>query len=116
MSEVFHNLSMQALRRSNDAVLTKSEAITELAKNINYLFHTKILEFKKQNLKIKEESNNKMNSSYQKIPKTDVQLIEENAVESIVNNEKVEYPDDYYDFPMPHTASEIEKERKKRIN
>ena len=64
MSEVFHNLSMQALRRSIDAVLIKCEAITELAKNINYLIHTKILEFKKQNLKINEESNNKINSSY----------------------------------------------------
>ena len=116
MSEVFHNLSMQALRRSIDAVLIKCEAITELAKNINYLIHTKILEFKKQNLKINKKSNNKINSSYQKISQTNVQLIEENVVESIVNNKKVEYPDDYYDFPMPHTAFEIEKERKKRIN
>ena len=70
---------MQALSRSIDTVLIKYEGITKLAENINSVFHKK--KNKKQSLKVNEEISNKINSSYYKISKTDVHLIEENTVE-----------------------------------
>ena len=47
MSEFFHNLSTQVLSKSNDTVIIKFEAITELIKSINSLLQKKYLISKK---------------------------------------------------------------------
>ena len=47
MSKFFHDLSMQALSISNNALLIKFETITELIKDINSLLK-KVFDFKKQ--------------------------------------------------------------------
>ena len=42
MSEFFHNLSMQALRKSDDSVLIKFDSISLLVKNIKEIFQKKL--------------------------------------------------------------------------
>ena len=45
MSESFHNLSMQALSKSDDAILIKFDAINKLNKNLNDLLTDQALAF-----------------------------------------------------------------------
>ena len=42
--------------------------------------------------------------------KTDIELIEENITDSIVNNIKIDFPEED-DFPMPQTAVQVYKDR-----
>ena len=46
MSEFYHNISIQALSKSNHSVLLKFESKAELMKNINLLLKDKIFNFK----------------------------------------------------------------------
>ena len=45
MSEFFHNLSMQALSKSDDAIVIKFDAINSLNKSLNKLLMTEPLAF-----------------------------------------------------------------------
>ena len=52
----------------------------------------------------------KINNNYYKLSKTDTQLIEEDVVNSIINNEKIEYPHNC-DFLTQQTVDEIDEDR-----
>lgn len=45
MSEFFHNLSMQAFSKSDDAILIKFKAINKLSKSLNDLLMAEALAF-----------------------------------------------------------------------
>ena len=47
MSELFHNLSWQALTNDNDSIMLQFDAIAALVKSINILLQKEIYEAKK---------------------------------------------------------------------
>lgn len=60
-------------------------------------------------LKSKEELGEKINIYYDELLKADLQLMEEDVVNSIIK--KTEYPDDDYDYPTLQTAEKNDGDR-----
>ena len=102
MSEFLHNLSWQALTIDNSNVNIKFDAIIELNKNIKRL----IRDVDRSNIKIIEFENGIDEN------KDKVQVMEEEVVNNIITNRKIEFPRDFKP-PMPNTLTEIENDIKK---
>ena len=89
MSEFFHNLSMQALSKSDDTIVIKFDAINKL-KSLNNLLMAKSLAFNTEKI-------SRMATEFFHRPifvageQTDNKKIEENIVRSILNCEKMVY-------------------------
>ena len=102
MSEFLHNLSWQALTIDNKKINIKFDAIVKLNKNIKRLLR----DLDRSNIKTIEFEDVIDNT------KDKVQAIEEEVVNNVINNVKVEFPRDYKQ-PMPNTAAQIENDIKK---
>ena len=102
ISELLHNLSYQALSIDNKKYNIKFDEVIKLNKNIKRL----IQDVDRQNietLKFERAIDN---------TKDKVEAMEEEVVNNILTNEKVEFPVDFKP-PMPNTISEIENDIKK---
>ena len=102
MSEFLHNLSWQALTIDNSNVNIKFDAIIELNKNIKRL----IRDVDRSNIKIIEFENGIDEN------KDKVQVMEEEVVNNIITNRKIEFPRDFKP-PMPNTLTQVENDIKK---
>ena len=101
MNEFFHNMSLQALTTDNDNVEIEFDAIIQLNKNLKTLIRDDdrneidIIDFKQPKfLEIKNKN----------------QLIKEEVVNNIINDVRIEYPNDDKNLSFPNTPSEIFKE------
>ena len=102
MSEFLHNLSWQALTIDNTKINIKFDAIIELNKNIKRL----IRDVDRSNIKTIEFENGIDDT------KDKVQAMEEEVVNNIISNKKIEFPRDFKP-PMPNTLTEVENDIKK---
>ena len=102
MSEFLHNLSWQALTIDNKKINIKFDAIVKLNKNIKRLFR----DIDRPNIKTLEFDDYIIDNTKDK-----VQAIEEEVVNNVINNVKVELPRDYKQ-PMPNTLVQIENDIK----
>ena len=102
MSEFLHNLSWQALTIDNTKVNIKFDAVIELNKNIKRL----IRDVDRSNIKTIEFENGIDDI------KDKVQAMEEEVVNNIITNKKIEFPRDFKP-PMPNTLTEVENDIKK---
>ena len=102
MSEFLHNLSWQALTIDNTKVNIKFDAIIELNKNIERL----IRDVDRSNIKTIEIENGIDDT------KDKVQAMEEEVVNNIITNKKIEFPRDFKP-PVPNTLTEVENDIKK---
>ena len=102
MSEFLHNLSWQALTIDNTKVNIKFDAIIKLNKNIKRL----IRDVDRSNIKTIEFENGIDDT------KDKVQAMEEEVVNNIITNKKIEFPRDFKP-PMPNTLTQVENDIKK---
>ena len=102
MSELFHNLSMQALNEMEDRVKLKFDAINDLNKSINNLLITEAYKFKTlpKEIRMRNFADHK----------TKNQKFEDDVVRNILYDFKVEYPHDTDNLTFPNTADEIRKQ------
>ena len=99
MSEFLHNLSWQVLTIDNTKVNIKFDAVNELNKNIKRL----IRDVDRSNIKTIEFENGIDDT------KDKVQAMEEEVVNNIISNKKIEFPRDFKP-PMPNTLTEVEND------
>ena len=95
MTEFYHNLSMQTpLSVSNHSVQMNFASITNLVKNINILIQREILKFKKMKGADNKIIDNGINDYEFKLIKTPLKEVEENIVQSILNDKKIDIRND----------------------
>ena len=95
MTEFYHNLSMQTpLSVSNHSVQMNFASITNLVKNINILIQRGILKFKKMKGADNKIIDNGINDYEFKLIKTPLEEVEENIVQSILNDKKIDIRND----------------------
>ena len=92
LSEFLHNLSWQALTIDNTKVNIKFDAVIELNKNIKRL----IRDVDRSNIKTIEFENGIDDT------KDKVETTEEEVVNNIITNKKIEFPRDFK-RPVPNT-------------
>ena len=107
ISEFFHNLSMQALSKSDDIIVIKFDAINVLNKSLNDLLTVETLPFDTARIK-------KMTVFFDQpifvSEQTDNKRIENSIVRNILNDEKMEFPTDTDHISMPNTAEEMKQQ------
>ena len=109
MSEFFHNLSMQALSKSDDTIVIKFDAKNRLNKSLNDLLTAESLAF--DTTKISRMTTEFFDQPiFVTIEQTDNKKIEENIVRSILNDEEMGFPIDTDHISLPNTAEEIKQQ------
>ena len=114
MSEFLHNLSLQALTLDNDRIEIEFHEIIELNRNLKAL----IRDDERNEIQINE---NYFQKEVFEERKDEIQLIEEEVVSNIINNSKIQYPNETFGS-FPNTSKEIfeetnrNEEIKKRID
>ena len=115
MADFFQNLSLQALNQLDETTNIKFDAINELNKSTNNLLMDKGNKFINQkNQRLSFNSVNNFKSENKKI--------EEDIVDNILNDFKIEHPQDSDHLSYPNTAYEInkqsqdEEEQKRRLD
>ena len=103
MGEFFHNLSMQALNRSDDRIEIKFDVVNRLNKNINNLLITEANRFRNKF----EEQNLSENFLEHK---TENQKFEDNVVRNILNDIKVEHLQETDHLTFANTVEEIKRQ------
>ena len=103
MSEFFHNLSMQALNWSDDRIEIKLNAVNRLNKNINNLLITEANRFRN---KFKEQNLSENFVEH----KTENQKFEDDIVRNILNDIKIEHPQETDHLTFLNTAEEIKRQ------
>ena len=99
MSEFFHNLSLQALTIDDDNINIEFHEIIELNKNLKAL----IRDDERNEIEIVDNYFQKENFEEEK---DEIQLIEEEVVSNILNNSKIEHPNENFSS-LPNTPEEI---------
>ena len=110
MSELFHNLSWQALTNDNDSIMPQFDAISTLIKSINHLLQKETSEAKKEQIKRGKEIVEMLNKKSRENNKTDQERVEENVVDDIINNNQTDYHP-YFEIPVIKTEDEIDDDR-----
>ena len=105
MSELLHNLSLEALTIDDDRVEVEFFQIIELNNNLKSL----IRDDERDEILIHE---NYFQNEIVESEKDKIEMIEEEVVENIVNNEKIEYPIKNFGT-YPSTNEEIVEETRK---
>ena len=105
MNEFFHNLSMQALSKSDDAILMKFDAINKLNKSLNDLLTDETLGFETKRV-------SRMMTFFDKTVfvsevQTDNNRNEKDIARNILNDEKIDFPTDTDHISLSNTAEEI---------
>ena len=75
MSELFHNLSWQALTNDNDSIQPEFEAVTVLVRSINPLIRQQIYESKKEQIQKGKEVLEKLTSKEKEDNKTEIKKV-----------------------------------------
>ena len=110
MSELFHNLSWQALTNENNSIKIEFSALTELVKRINLLFQKKKYKSKRKSALINSQIQNKILSKELEILKTYNEIVEQKVVTDILNNDNTDYTPQYI-FPTVKTDEEADRDR-----
>ena len=104
MSTFFHNLSMEALSKPEDAIVIKFDAINRLNKSLNDLLTAESLAFDTAKI-----SGMKIEFFFQPTfvtgEQTDSRKIEKNIVRSILNDEEMEFPTDTDHKSLPNSTT-----------
>ena len=109
MSEFFHNLSMQALSKSDDAILIKFDAISnKLNNSLNDLLTGEALAFETKRV-------SRMMIFFDQpvfvsAEQTDNNRIEKDIVINILNDEEIDFPTDTGHISLSNTAEEIKQQ------
>ena len=111
MSELFHNLSWQALTNDNDSIQVQFEAVTALVQSINRLIQKQIYEQKKEQIQRGREVIEELTMKEREDNKTDLEKIEEKVVNDIIQNDQTDYTP-YFEPPAVKTEEEIDEDRK----
>ena len=112
MTELLHNMSMQALNREDDNILLDFENITDLVTNIIALLREQNKTLQEINDLNKAEVDRQINSNYQFTFDLDpMEEIEEDINTMIENNVTPEIPEDFVPL-FPLTTEEIKKQTK----
>ena len=106
MSEFLQNLSFQALTIDDDSVDIGFDQIIELNRNLKSL----IKEDERNDIQIFE---NHFQEENFEIEKDRVELIEEEVVSNIINNTKIDHPNENFGS-FPNTKEEIQNETNQR--
>ena len=111
MTEFYHNLSMQALSKSDDIIILQFEVIREFCKNkTNY--YIKNFNFKLEKKKLDEDFQNFTRIDFIKEKANVDYNIENEVIEAIINNNKIDIPEEKY--PMSQTVKEIKKRKRRK--
>ena len=110
MSELFHNLSWQALTNDNDSIMPQFDAMTNLVKNINHLLQKETYEAKKEQIKRGKKIVEQLTKKSREDNKTDHERVEEKVVDNIINNNQTDYTP-YFQIPVLKTEDEIDYDR-----
>ena len=110
MSELFHNLSWQALTNDNDSIMPQFDAITNLVKNINYLLQKETYEARKEQIKRRKEIVEQLTKQSREDNKTDQEKVEEKVVDNIINNNQTDFTP-YFQIPVLKTEDKIDNDR-----
>ena len=109
MSKFFHNLSIEALSKSDDLILIKFDAISKLNKSLNDLLTGEALTFEAERVSrmiifldqpvfVSEEQ-------------SDNSRIEKDTVRNILNDGKIDFLTDTDHISLSNTAEEIKQQR-----
>ena len=99
MYEIFHNLSMQALSKSDDTFVIKFDAINILNQILNELLTAKALTF--DTPRVCRMMTNFNQSIFVSDEHTDNKRIENSIVRNVLNDEKMGFPTDTDHISMP---------------
>ena len=111
MSELFHNLSWQALTNDNDSIQVQFEAVTALVQSINRLIQKQIYEQKKEQIQRGREVIEELTRKEKEDNKTEIEKIEEKVVNDIIQNDQTDYTP-YFEPPAVKTEEKIDEDRK----
>ena len=111
MSELFHNLSWQALTNDNASIQVQVEAVTALVQSINRLIQKQIYEQKKEQIQSGREVIEELTRKEKEDNKTEIEKIEEKVVNDIIQNGQTDYTP-YFEPPAVKTEEEIDENRK----
>ena len=111
MSELFHNLSWQALTNDNDSIQVKFEAVTALVQSINRLIQKQIYEQKKEQIQRGREVIEELTRKEKEDNKTEIEKTEEKVVNDIIQNDQTDYTP-YFEPPAVKTEEGIDEDRK----
>ena len=111
MSELFHNLSWQALTNDNDSIQVQFEAVTALVQSINRLIQKQIYEQKKEQIQRGREVIEELTRKEKEDNKTEIEKIEEKFVNDIIQNDQTDYTP-YFEPPVVKTEEKIDEDRK----
>ena len=110
-SELFHNLSWQALTNDNDSIQVQFEAVTTLVQSISHLFQREVYEAKKEQIKRGKEIVDELTSKSKEDNKTEIEKIEEKLVDDMINNDQTDYTPNFQ-VPVVKSEEEIDEDRK----
>ena len=111
VSELFHNLSWQALTNDNDSIQVQFEAVTALVQSINRLIQKQIYEQKKEQIQRGREVIEELTRKEKEDNKTEIEKIEEKFVNDIIQNDQTDYTP-YFEPPAVKTEEKIDEDRK----
>ena len=111
MSELFHNLSWQALTNDNDRHQIEFNAISVLVQSIIQRIQRLIMTNRREAKRVEDMLLEKMLKKEVEDYQTDINKVEENAVEDIINNVETDYATPS-PSPFASTEEEIESDEK----
>ena len=91
MSELFHNLSWQALTNDNDSIILEFDAIEALDRDVNILLQNKIYREKSEQIQRRRKVMEMLSQNFKEETKIDQRRAEENIVDDILNNDQTDY-------------------------
>ena len=108
MSEFFHNLSMQILKKSGDTFLVKFDAINKLNNSLNNLLTAKAMVFHTERV-------SRVTACFdQPVSVSDEQIvndrIEKDIVRNSLNDEKIDFPTNTDHISLPNIAEKIKQQ------
>ena len=108
MSELFHNLSWQAI--DNDRYQIQFDSVSRLTLSINQRLQKLIMEHRRKTNEINNEIISQLMSKEVVDDKSDIEKIEQNIVKDIINGDKTEYGRPSPP-PFPKTEQQVDDNR-----
>ena len=108
MSEFFHNLSMQILRKSGDTFLVKFDAINKLNNSLNNLLTAKAMVFHTERVsRVTACFDQPVSISNEQIFNN---RIEKDIARNSLNDEKIDFPTNTDHISLPNIAEKIKQQ------
>ena len=111
MSELFHNLSWQALTNDNDRYQIQFDTISMLMQSINQRLQRHVMEHRRKTKNVDNQILEQLLTKQIAENKSEINKIEDKIVEDIINEGETEYGQPSPP-PFPKTEEQIDYERK----